>query len=158
MSHPVTAETARLLSMAERMVSQRLDDALRAVGADIDQWRVLSLLVDRGGCPMNVVAEHALLLAPKCSKLVDRMVSANLVLRRPDDLDRRRVLIFASPRGRRVHADWDAATAEVYERFADSVGPDAVTLEEVLRRLALGVRTEPARSGPDGHGSGTPAG
>lgn len=155
MSHPGTAETAHLLSMAERMVTQRLDDALRAVGSDIDQWRVLSLLVAQGGCPMNVVAEHALMLAPKCSKLVDRMVSASLVLRRPDDLDRRRVLIFASPRGRRAHADWDAAAAEVHERFADAVGPDAATLDEILRRLALGVRTDSARRGPDRRESGT---
>ncbi|MBP2364779.1 MarR family winged helix-turn-helix transcriptional regulator [Pseudonocardia parietis] len=150
MSHPGTAETARLLSMAERMVTQRLDDALRAVGADIDQWRVLSLLVDQGGAPMNVVAEHALLLAPKCSKLVDRMVAANLVLRRADELDRRRVLIFVSPRGRQAHADWDAAAAEVHERFAAAVGADAATLDEILRRLALGVRTEPAEAPPAG--------
>ena len=36
------------------------------------------------------------MLAPKLSKLVDRMVSANLVLRRADQHDRRRVLLFAS--------------------------------------------------------------
>lgn len=144
MSHPGSAETARLLSMAERMVTQQLDDALRAVDSDIDRWRVLSLLVAQGGCPMNVVAEHALLLAPKCSKLVDRMVSANLVLRRPDELDRRRVLIFASTRGREALARWDTAAAGARDRCAEILGPDAGTFDDLLRRLAAGLRTDPA--------------
>ncbi|MCX6466164.1 MAG: MarR family transcriptional regulator, partial [Pseudonocardiales bacterium] len=81
-------DSLRLISMVERAATQRLDEALRAHGSGIDQWRILSLLVEQGGCPMNVVADHAMLLAPKLSKLVDRMVSANLVLRRTDELDR----------------------------------------------------------------------
>ncbi|MEU6701289.1 MarR family winged helix-turn-helix transcriptional regulator [Pseudonocardia sp. NPDC046786] len=136
-------ETLRLLSMAERAATQRLDDALRSAGADLDQWRVLSLLADRGGCPMNVVAEHALMLAPKCSKLVDRMVSANLVLRRPDEHDRRRVLIFASARGRAALARWDAAVAGVRDRFTEIVGSDVAVLDELLRRLATGMERSP---------------
>ena len=91
-------ESLRLLSMAERAATQRLDDALKVKGSGVDQWRILSLLVEQGGCPMHVVGEHALMLAPKLSKLVDRMVSANLVLRRADQHDRRRVLLFASAR------------------------------------------------------------
>lgn len=132
-------ESLRLLSMVERAVTQRLDDALKAHGAGIDQWRILSLLVERGGCPMNVVADHALLLAPKLSKLVDRMVSANLVLRRPDEQDRRRVLIFASPRGRQALATWDAVSAEVQEQLREILGPDADLLDDLLRRLSRGL-------------------
>jgi DNA-binding MarR family transcriptional regulator len=150
MSNPDPAETLRLLSLAEREATHRMEEALRAVGSDIDRWRVLSLLVARGGCPMNVVAEHALLLAPKCSKLVDRMVAANLVLRRPDDLDRRRVLIFASPRGRTELARWDAAVEEVGHRIAELLGGEAPVLDDVLRRLATGVRTGPALPRPAG--------
>ncbi|MBC3194480.1 winged helix-turn-helix transcriptional regulator [Pseudonocardia sp. C8] len=150
MSPPGPAETLRLLSMAERTATQRLDEALRAAGADIDQWRILSLLVAQGGCPMNVVAEYALLLPPKCTKLVDRMVSANLVLRRPDELDRRRVLIFASARGREELARWDAAVAAVRERFDEVLGPDAAALDDLLRRLTVGLRVDPATAPPAG--------
>ncbi|MBW0092147.1 MarR family transcriptional regulator [Pseudonocardia sp. KRD-184] len=133
---PDGAETIRLLSLVERTVTQRLDDALRAVGSGIDQWRVLSLLAERGGCPMHVVADHALLLAPRLSKLVDRMVSANLVLRRADDHDRRRVLVFASARGRQALAEWDAVAADVTRQFRDAVGADAALLDDALRRLS----------------------
>ena len=132
-------ESLRLLSMVERAVTQRLDDALKAHGSGIDQWRILSLLVDQGGSPMNVVADHALLLAPKLSKLVDRMVAANLVLRHADEQDRRRVLIAASPRGRQALAGWNAAVAEVQDEFRAILGPDTERLDDLLRRLSRGL-------------------
>lgn len=133
--------------MVERAVTQRLDDALKTHGSGIDQWRILSLLVERGGCPMNVVADHALLLAPKLSKLVDRMVSANLVVRRADDQDRRRVLIVASPRGREALARWDAVSAEVQQQYRDILGPDADLLDDLLRRLSRGLSSPHLRLG-----------
>lgn len=139
-------ESLRLLSLVERSVSQRLDEVLRAHGSGIDQWRILSLLVEQGGCPMNVVADHALLLAPKLSKLVDRMVSANLVLRRADEEDRRRVLIVASARGRQSLEVWDAACAEVQQQFREILGPDAGRFDDLLRRLSRGLARGPARS------------
>lgn len=129
----------RLLSLVERTLTARLEEALRSRGSSLDQWRILRLLAERGGCPMNVVADHVLLLAPKLSKLVDRMVSANLVLRRRDVEDRRRVLIVVSARGRRALADWDEATAEVRGQFRDLLGPDAEQFGVLLRRLQDGL-------------------
>ncbi|WP_232666573.1 MarR family winged helix-turn-helix transcriptional regulator [Pseudonocardia sp. TRM90224] len=138
----VSDESLRLLSLVERKLTQRLDDALKAHGSGIDQWRILALLVQQGGCPMNVVADHTMMLAPKLSKLVDRMVSANLVLRRADDQDRRRVLIVASERGRAALATWDAASVDVQQQFQAILGPDAGLLDDLLRRLADGLRPD----------------
>jgi DNA-binding MarR family transcriptional regulator len=132
-------ESLRLLSIAERAATQRLDDALKAKGSGIDQWRILSLLVEQGGCPMNVVGEHALMLAPKLSKLVDRMVSANLVLRRADHQDRRRVLLFASARGKQALAEWDVAASDVQQQFGEILGPDTELFHDLLRRLSSGL-------------------
>jgi DNA-binding MarR family transcriptional regulator len=128
-----------MLSLVERAVTQRLDEALKAHGSGIDQWRILSLLAERGGCPMNVVADHALLLAPKLSKLVDRMVAANLVLRRSDEEDRRRVLIAASPRGHQALAGWNEVAAEVHQEFHEILGTDAALFDDLLRRLHRGL-------------------
>ncbi len=145
-TRPDSDESLRLLSAVERTLTQRLDDALRAEGADIDQWRILRLLVARGGCPMTVVAEHTLMLAPRLSKLVDRMVSANLVIRRPDEQDRRRVLIAVSARGRQALDGWDTATAAVQRELGEIVGSDAGLLDDVLRRISarLSDTTTPA--------------
>jgi DNA-binding MarR family transcriptional regulator len=136
----VSDESLRLLSLAERSLTQRLDEALKSHGSGIDQWRVLSLLVEQGGCPMNVIADHAMLLAPKLSKLVDRMVSANLVVRRADERDRRRVLVVASPRGHQALARWETAAAEVQQQFQEILGSDAAQLHDLLRRLSQGLR------------------
>ncbi|AEA25244.1 MarR family winged helix-turn-helix transcriptional regulator [Pseudonocardia benzenivorans] len=139
-------ETLRLLALVGRSAEQRLEEALKAHGADIEQWRILSLLAERGGCPMNVVAEHAMMLAPKLSKLVDRMVSANLVLRRADELDRRRVLIAASPRGKQALAVWDEAAAGVRREFSRILGPDAAVFDELLGRLRRGLQVPGAEA------------
>ncbi|MCM3849751.1 MarR family winged helix-turn-helix transcriptional regulator [Pseudonocardia sp. DR1-2] len=132
---PSGDESLRLLCAVGRTLDQELDDALRGCGSDVDQWRVLGLLASRGGCTMSVVAEHALLLAPRATKLVDRMTAANLVHRRPDVVDRRRVLVVATGRGRAALADWDAAAAGVLDRYRDLLGSDAALFDDVLRRL-----------------------
>lgn len=135
----VTEESLRLLSLVERSINQRLDDVLKAYGSSTEQWRILSLLVERGGCPMNVVGDYALMLPPKLSKLIDRMVSMNLVLRRPDEQDRRRVLVAASPRGREALARWETAVAEVRNDLQEVLGPDAPLFHELLQRLSRGL-------------------
>jgi DNA-binding MarR family transcriptional regulator len=135
-TRPDSDQSLRLLSTVERTLTQRLDDALRAAGSDIDQWRILRLLVDRGGCPMTVVAEHTLMLAPRLSKLVDRMVSANLLIRRPDEQDRRRVLIAPSARGREALDGWETVTAAAQQDIQEILGPDAELLDDALRRIA----------------------
>ena len=96
-------DLAHLLSQAERRVTERLSAALEAEGLTLAQWWVLTLLSDGAGHPMAEAAEFAMLPAPTLTKVVDRMVSLNLVYRRPDLRDRRRVLIYSSARGRRLH-------------------------------------------------------
>jgi DNA-binding MarR family transcriptional regulator len=147
-------ESLRLLSLVERTLTGRLEEALRSCGSSLDQWRILRLLADRGGCPMNVVADHVLLLAPKLSKLVDRMVATNLILRRQDHEDRRRVLIVVSQRGRRALAEWDEATADVRAQFRELLGADADQFEALLRRLQDGL--DPAASGVLEHPAAAP--
>jgi DNA-binding MarR family transcriptional regulator len=113
-------DLAHLLSRAERLVTGRLSAALEARGLTLAQWRVLSLLADGAGHPMTEAAEFAMLPAPSLTKVVDRMVSSNLVYRRPDLRDRRRVLIYATARGRRLH-----------QRLARDLGPAERVLGDI---------------------------
>ena len=113
-------DLAHLLSQAERLVTGRLSAALEARGLTLAQWRVLSLLADGAGHPMTEAAEFAMLPAPSLTKVVDRMVSSNLVYRRPDLRDRRRVLIYSTARGRRLH-----------QRLARDLGPAERVLGDI---------------------------
>ena len=95
---------AQVLSQAERSVVRRLTALAEAHGSTIEQWRVLVLLADGKGHPMKEIADFVLVPSPTLTRIIDRMIADNLVYRRVDPADRRRVLIFCSARGRRLHA------------------------------------------------------
>ncbi|MEU6227931.1 MarR family transcriptional regulator [Streptomyces sp. NPDC047042] len=104
----------RLLTRAERLAARRLQPVLDEHGCSLDAWRVLALLSDGAGHHMTAIAEAAFLPAPTLTRLVDHLVDQNLVHRRVDARDRRRVLVHLTPRGqeywrrldREVRADW----------------------------------------------------
>ncbi len=128
----------RVLARVERDVSARLDAVLKAAGSTVEEWRVLSLLADGDGHAMTGIAEHALLPAPTLTKVVDRLVSANLVYRRPDDADRRRVLVFLSERGQAELARLTALVESEWSRVQDAVGREELAL---LRALLTRIST-----------------
>jgi DNA-binding MarR family transcriptional regulator len=125
-------DLARLLTLVERGVVMRLTDTLRVDGTTIEEWRVLSLLSDGDGHAMTEIAEYALLPAPSLTKLVDRMVSQNLVHRRPDDIDRRRVLVVASERGMQALQRFNATAAREYDDIVAALGSEEIALLRAL--------------------------
>jgi DNA-binding MarR family transcriptional regulator len=107
-------DLVQLLTRAERLAARRLQAVLDEEGCSLDAWRVLGLLSDGQGHHMTAIAESAFLPPPTLTKLVDHLVDQNLVHRRVDPLDRRRILAHLTPRGqeywrrvdRAVRADW----------------------------------------------------
>ncbi|MFF9811662.1 MarR family winged helix-turn-helix transcriptional regulator [Streptomyces coeruleorubidus] len=103
-----------LLTQAERLSVRRVRLVLDEFDCSIEAWRVLHLLSDGEGHHMTALADHAFLPAPTLTKLIDQLVDQNLVFRRVDPADRRRVLVQLTPRGMRrgqrlsraVRADW----------------------------------------------------
>jgi DNA-binding MarR family transcriptional regulator len=114
-------DLAHLLSHAERRVVRWLAAQLAEEGCTVEQWRVLSAVAGGRGRPMTEIAEYAMLPAPSLTKLVDRMVADNLVYRRADPGDRRRVLLYLAERGRVLH-----------ERAAHRLSADQATLRGAL--------------------------
>ncbi|MGW3911763.1 MarR family winged helix-turn-helix transcriptional regulator [Streptomyces sp. NPDC005070] len=103
-----------LLTRAERLAVRRVQSVLDEFECSVEAWRVLDLLSDGQGHNMTAIAGHAFLPAPSLTKLMDQLVDQNLVYRRVDPADRRRVLAHLTPRGkqrwqllaREVRADW----------------------------------------------------
>lgn len=125
-------DLARLLTLVERRVVFRLAEALKAEGTTVEEWRVLTMLADGNGHPMTEIAEYASLPAPSLTKLVDRLVSQNLVLRRADEVDRRRVLVFAADRGKQALQRWNAAAEHEYDNVVAALGSEETALLRVL--------------------------
>ncbi|MGC4878215.1 MarR family winged helix-turn-helix transcriptional regulator [Micromonospora sp. DT43] len=101
------ADLLRSLTRAERLLSRRLGAVLADDELTTEAWRVLCLLADGQGHPMSEVSAEASLPPGTLTKLVDQLVDRNLVFRRIDPLDRRRIRAYLTARGRREHARLD---------------------------------------------------
>ncbi|WP_217214099.1 MarR family winged helix-turn-helix transcriptional regulator [Streptomyces sp. AC550_RSS872] len=130
-------ELLHLLTRAERLSVRRVQSVLDEFDCSVEAWRVLDLLSDGQGHNMTALADHAFLPAPSLTKLIDQLVDQNLVYRRIDPADRRRILAHLTPRGmqrwqrlvREVRADW----AELGPLLAED---GAERLHALLDRLA----------------------
>jgi DNA-binding MarR family transcriptional regulator len=123
---------ARLLTFVERGVTSRLDEALKPSGTTVEEWRILSLLGGETGRAMTEIAEFVMLPAPTLTRVVDRMAAANLVYRRADRADRRRVLVIASAHGRQVLRRWDAAVERTWNELVTGIGSEEIALLRAL--------------------------
>ncbi|MGC0344007.1 MarR family winged helix-turn-helix transcriptional regulator [Streptomyces sp. SLBN-8D4] len=142
-SEPSSPDLAHLLSHAERRLGRRLSAVLAEEGCSVEEWRVLSAVADGQGHPMSEIAEHALMPAPTLTKLVDRMVAGNLVYRRPDPDDRRRVLLHLTARGRILHQRAAHRVHSDQTRLLDAIG-DRGELAQLLPLLSATVDGLPA--------------
>ncbi|MEU8127113.1 MarR family winged helix-turn-helix transcriptional regulator [Micromonospora sp. NPDC049049] len=130
------ADLLRSLTRAERLLSRRLGAVLADDAISIEAWRVLCLLADGQGHPMSEVSVEASLPPGTLTKLVDQLVDRNLVFRRIDPIDRRRIRAYLTARGRREHARLDervrASIAELdVPHAADLVGQ----IDDLIGRL-----------------------
>ncbi|MEV7347157.1 MarR family transcriptional regulator [Streptomyces sp. NPDC093544] len=138
-------DLAHLLTRAERLAARRLQSVLDEDGCSLDAWRVLALLSDGQGHHMTSIAETAFLPPPTLTKLVDHLVDQNLVHRRVDPLDRRRILAYLTPRGqtywrrldREVRAQWPVLSDGDDELLRALLGRLVDTLDEASTETAL---------------------
>ena len=137
MTATTQARLADLLSGAERQVALRIEQALGRSGVTLEQWRVMCCLSDGTGHPMSEIARSALVPAPTLTKHVDRLSERGLVYRRPDDRDRRKVLVFMAARGGRLFSRLDDAVRAEEARITRLLGADSVNELQKLLALAL---------------------
>src|SRR4051812_48064257 len=98
-----SADLMQLLTRAERLLARRLTAILDAEGHTLESWRVIPLLADGAGHFMTELADQAFLPPASLTRLVDQLVEENLLYRRVDDADRRRIRAYLTARGHRLH-------------------------------------------------------
>ena len=138
-------DMAYLLSHAERQLGDWLAAQLAEEGCSVAEWRVLSFLADGHGHPMSEIADFAMLPAPTLTKLIDRMVAGNLLYRRPDDKDRRRVIAYLTERGLSLHEQLARVVGRGQADLLAALG-DKGELGRLLSRLSA-ILAGPARPG-----------
>ena len=127
---------AASLGRAEHVVTARLARVVQEEGCSVECWRALSSLADRDGHPMTQLAQAVLLPGPSLTRLVDRLVEDNLAYRRPDERDRRRILVYATERGLALHEVLaDRIERDRHALLAGATDRDAERLVTLLDRL-----------------------
>jgi DNA-binding MarR family transcriptional regulator len=119
---------------------------LRAIGLSIPQFDLLSTLTEREGSTQQELAERLYVTKGNVSGLVDRLVEAGLVERRPIPGDRRSHALHLTPRGRELAQQGIAAQRAYVARTLGRL-PSRDVAE--LERIVLAWREE-ARSAAAG--------
>jgi long-chain acyl-CoA synthetase len=102
-----------LTARAVARLAKHEEIALGHVGLSLPQFRVLILLAE-GSAAASALAARLAVSPPSVTAIVDGLVARQLVERRPDAGDRRRVAHVLTPDGRRLLEEADsAATARL---------------------------------------------
>jgi DNA-binding MarR family transcriptional regulator len=89
----------RLMRLETRM-RVAVAERLRVVGLSVPQCDVLTTLTEKEGVSQQGLAERLYVTKGNISGLIDRLVVAGLVERRPMAADKRQHAIFLTPQGR----------------------------------------------------------
>ncbi|NVK62128.1 MAG: MarR family transcriptional regulator [Rhodobacteraceae bacterium] len=125
------------IARTNRQLELDLEARLKPLSLSVDQFRILRCLGENGRLPMGELASSVFVEPANLTKIIDRMTSENLVMRVPDDKDRRRVLVTLAPEGTAKNA-----TLGPIIREHDAYARDMLAAEDgdPLRRLLAGIK------------------
>jgi DNA-binding MarR family transcriptional regulator len=128
---------SELLMHAARAQRRRWRELLEPWDLSPHQARALRVIGDGDGTRVSDLAD-ALRIAPRsATEVADGLEARGLVERAPDPSDRRAVLLRATPDGRRIRDEVDAArAADARELFGRLSPADRAALARILRDLA----------------------
>lgn len=136
-----------LLSRVSALVIRATNAALADEGLRVRQYSVLTLACDTaGGLSQRGLAAVLGLDPSQVVALVDELVEAGLVERRPDPSDRRTRLVVATPAGRRKRKN---AAVRAAAGVQDPLGPLSAEEQAVLRALLARVAAEVVADRPE---------
>lgn len=125
-----------LIRGVNRRLEQMLEAELKPRSMSLHHYRVLESLTEADGLAMGDLAARLFVDGPTLTKIIDRMVESAQVYRAPDPHDRRRVLIFISPRGATQFGDIGPLIKSVQQDVLNSLGAsDAAALSSLLSEL-----------------------
>ena len=132
-------ELAMSIKAAQRELERRQNEAMRPLGLTGAQADALVVIGQAGPLSLNELGDLLIAEAGHPSRLVDRLVEAGLVERRPAVEDRRRVELSLTARGRRLQKRILASREQMLELGRMVVGNRDVEPILKLFREALQV-------------------
>lgn len=125
------------LALTHRKVNTSLTIRLKALGVQVEVWRVMELLSTQNDLTMGELAKLALMNPPTLSKLVDRMVGDGIVHRLVGNNDQRQVNLVLTDLGhKRIYQMQEQAKIEdddIHQRIGNE---KATMLNSILADIA----------------------
>ena len=108
-------EFALCIKALDRELARRLNEAVQPLGITAAQADALVVIGQTEPVSLKALGELLVAEGGHPSRLVDRLVEAGLVERRPSEEDRRRIVLSLTPAGRRLAAQVTASREEIAE-------------------------------------------
>jgi DNA-binding MarR family transcriptional regulator len=130
-------ELGLLIKAGQRDFERRANEAMRPLGLTGAQADAITVIGQAGPLSLKELGELLIAEAGHPSRLVDRLVEAELVERRPAEDDRRRIVLSLTAKGRRTEKRVEKARQDTIEAGRALVGErDIEPILELLRDLA----------------------
>jgi len=102
------------------------------------QGRILYVLFQQDGVPIKTVSEKCGLAITSLTTMLERMEKSGLIVRKQDDADKRKTLLYLTDKARELEQDYIALSEEMgdiyYQGFTKKEVQEA---EEYLDRIRL---------------------
>lgn len=135
------------------IISKRLTDRLAEMhqskyGLSVNGWKIMTVVQRFGPLAAFEVGNYVSLDPDKVTRTVDQLVKQGYVLRRQDKVDRRRISLSLSARGRKVHDEIEQVRCALEIEFLEVLDPSELAgLYSTLDKLEA--RANAQLSSPD---------
>ena len=129
------AELLEVVPLMMRVIRGKVRDH-SSPELSMPQFRALAFLGRNDGAMLGDVASFLVLTLSAASKLVDGLVTADLVTRESDPLDRRKIVLRLTPAGQKKFGAARQATADfLTERVAAVSADERACITDAMRTL-----------------------
>jgi len=135
------------LSRTARKISQLLANRFEPHGITTEQWAVLQRLAERDGVTQKELASRAEKDQTNMTRILDQLERKGLVVRRPNEEDRRSFLIFGTSKGDRLAAELAPTERAEIEALLEGLPAERIaafreTLDHMWKKACIRVESE----------------
>jgi DNA-binding MarR family transcriptional regulator len=131
-------EMAMAIKALQRAFERAANEAMRPLGLTGAQADALSVIAQAGSISLKELGELLIAEGGHPSRLIDRLVDAGLVERRPAEDDRRRIVLSLTAEGRRLERRAKKLREAQLDFFRELIGDRDLTAELELVHELLG--------------------
>jgi DNA-binding MarR family transcriptional regulator len=111
---------------------------IQKYGRPANGWRIITVLGRFGTQTVSQIHAHTTLEMDKVTRIIDALLERDIAIRAQDRMDRRRVLVSLSPKGRKIYAQIEKMIAGMEREFLIMLTPrERESLYALLDKLQL---------------------